>query len=221
MPAQNKIKGFIFDVDGTLLDSMPMWKELPVNFAKAHGVFLDAETKKKFLTCSMEEGYVLFEKAGISMNREEMEKALISFALEQYRTAIQAKAGAAEVLSSLAENHQITCATTSTKEMVEAGLSRNHLLQYVSFIAAADEYHTSKETPVLFDACAARMSLQKEECVVVEDTLPALLTAGKYGYHTIGIYDPASASDQDQIRKNADMYVLSLLEILNQFRKRG
>lgn len=208
------IKCAIFDADGTLIDSMSMWKNISYRYMETKGLTLP-EGEHKVLNClSLEQCAAYYLEHGVSGTREQVQQEIVACSLEGYRTGVGEKPHAAEFVRLLHENGvKIAVATASNREGVEAALERNGMLRYVDFLVTCTEIGKSKETPDIFLLCGAQFSANPEECVVFEDSVYALKTARAAGFFTVAIRDDIEGDEaflEENIRKlkeNADRYI--------------
>lgn len=140
-------------------------------------------------------------------------EGIIEIIRRHYETDIPAKPGVLSFLKKLKEkNIPVTVATSSDRVLVQAGLGRLGILEYVDGIFTCCEVGIGKDHPDVFLKALESMGTKIEETWVFEDSLHAILTAKKAGFPVIGLYDEASDKNQDKIKKEADIYLGDLTD---------
>lgn len=202
-------KGAIFDMDGVILDSMPIWNDLGRLYIKSKGLEPEENINEIVFSMSMEQGIKYFrERYGIKQTEEEIMMEIQDFLRDFYYNEVEAKPGAAELMKQLREaGIRITGATSSPRDHIEHALARNGLLDYVEKLYTSSEVGSSKHDPDIYNIAAAFMGSAPEETLVFEDTLYALKTAKDAGYHMVGVFDPLGEPDQEGLKEAAEIYV--------------
>ena len=219
MVSARDIKGVIFDVDGVLLDSLKIWKELGARYLVSLGLVPEQGLSDILFSMSMEQGAeYLKEHYAIDRSTQDILDGISGMLRDFYYYEVEAKPGADKLLSLISDaGIRITAATSSPREYVEKALERNGLLGYISSIFTNSEIGKSKHFPDIYNAAAAYMGTSPEETLVIEDSLYAVNTAVAAGYHTIGIADPDGEPDQEGLRQAADLYITELCEAAQLF----
>ncbi len=195
------LKSMIFDMDGTLLDSMDMWQQLDRRFLRENGIEPppDISDIVKKMTIETSSAYFV-ERFHLPMTPEQVKVRVEQLAAEAYRYDLPLKEGAAEFLQTLAKA-EIPCAIASVTypSLLEAALQRLGIRQYFQTILTPEEGFTGKHTPALYLETAKRLGSSPAETVVIEDALYAAETAAAAGFYTIGFRDAAGAADWEQL----------------------
>ncbi len=212
-----KISGVIFDMDGVILDSMPMWNCAPDLYLESLGIKGPGDLGKKFFTMTMNTACeYMKENFCQDKTAEEIQKEISQVVMEQYRKHIMAKKGIPEFIEKLSKySIPVTIATTSVKSMAEAAFERLGFSKYIDKIFAADDYHCDKSVPDLFIHAADFMNTIPAETFLFEDALHSIETAKTAGFRTVGIYDAASEIKQEKIMELADVYVDKTEKLVN------
>ena len=149
------IRCCIFDADGTLLDSMPMWRDITYVYAESKGITAPEGLHNTLNRLSLEQCAQYYQQLGIPDSVSQIVAELGEFALEGYRTKVPEKPGAGEFLKLLWENRiPIAVATASNEEGVRLALERLGMLSRVSFLTTCTQVGKSKEHPDIFLRCA-------------------------------------------------------------------
>lgn len=206
------IRGAIFDVDGTLLDSMYIWDQAGARYLQSVGAEAEPGLNRILFSMSLADGAVyLKETYGLTQSLEEIHQGILDIVDAFYREEAQAKAGVRELLEAFsAKGVAMTVATSSDKRQICSALQRLDLAKYFQEIFTCGEVGVSKNEPVIFHRAAALMGTKPENTCVVEDGLYAVRTANKAGYVTIGVYDASSDHDWQDLKQEADLALETL-----------
>ena len=204
----------IFDMDGTLLDSMGMWAELGKNLIREHGKVPAADVwyDLKVLN-SVETAQYLIERYGFEGRVEDVIQEIDDAAYRHYSSDLYLKPGALELLQRLSELHiPAILASATDKRLVRACLERLGIEKYFFALNSCEDFHTSKSSPLIFQKSAEMAGVSVEHAVVFEDALHAIRTAHKAGFPVVAVYDRAAEeiteppeSDWRRILPLADM----------------
>ena len=206
---QKNIKGAIFDLDGTLVDSMGVWHRIDDEFLGRRGFPADESYKQAVKTMKYETAaHYTIERYGLSETPEEVMAEWDSMALHEYRYNIKCKPGAAEFLNELKKRGiKIALATVSHRALLEAVLKGNHIFGLFDVLTDVSQVSRGKEEPDLYWFAAKQMELEPEECIVFEDVLLGIDSAKRGGFYTCGVKDHSSYAEELEIRRLADFFV--------------
>jgi HAD superfamily hydrolase (TIGR01509 family) len=208
----------VFDLDGTLFDSMWFWNELDARFLGRHGV---TEVPEDYLLAiahlgAVETAIYTIDRFGLSTSPEEMMSEWHSDAVSFYENEVTLKPGAERYLRMLADKGvKLAVATASSRELYLPGLERCGIRQLFSAFAEVGECERKKGFPDVYELACSRMGASAAETVVFEDILVAVQGAKSGGFRTVGVYDGTSAGDAERIRELADEYVVSFEKLVN------
>ena len=207
------IKGAIFDLDGTLLDSMFIWDTIGEEYLRALGKEPHEDLKETFMTLTLEEAAVYYrENYGVTLSVGEIVDGVNAMVEQTYRTKVTLKPGIAEYLAWLKENGVRMCvATVTDRYLVEETLERLGVRHYFSEIFTCAEVGFGKDKPVIYQKALGNLETEKRDTYVFEDLPFALNTAKTDGFPTVGVYDRHEAH-QDELKELADYYVLDFTD---------
>ena len=207
------IKGAIFDLDGTLLDSMFIWDTIGEEYLRSLGKEPHEDLKETFMTLTLEEAAEYYrEHYGVTLSVKEIVDGVNEMVEQTYRTKVTLKLGISEYLAWLKENGVRMCvATVTDRYLVEETLERLGVRHYFSEIFTCAEVGFGKDKPIIYQKALEHLGMAKDETYVFEDMLFALNTAKTDGFPTVGIYDRHEAH-QDELKGLADYYVLDFTD---------
>jgi len=209
------IKAVIFDLDGTLIDSMWVWGKIDEDYFKNRNMVLPSNLKSQIEHLSFDDTAQYFKtNFGILDTIEEIKKEWTDFAYVEYLNNVKLKPGVVEFLSLLKTlNIKIGLATSSSTALLEAVLQANGIYHFFDSITLTDEVSRGKSFPDVYLLAAEKLGVTPAECIVFEDILPAVKGAKAAGMKVIGVYDDFSKLDRDDIINHADMYIIEYHEI--------
>ncbi len=210
------IKGVIFDVDGTLLDSMGKWSTLTSDYLKERGIVPDADLDETIFKMTVG-GAIQYvkERYHLEESEEEIQKACLSRIVAFYRDEVQLKKGARELLCYLKENDiRVMTASSGERVLQEPAFERLGVRDEIEELLFCTELHTDKSTPEIYRIAAEKMHLSTDEIVVFEDALHGVESAKSAGFLVCGVEDEASAQDRKKIMALSDWYVQDLKDAI-------
>ena len=210
------LKLLLLDMDGTLIDSNGIWKDVDVRFLArrgmeyskayyegvAHTIFpLAAKFTKEF--CVLEESC------------EEIMQEWMELAKGLYST-VAIKSGVREYLQQCrTEGTRMALVTSSVPEHCHTAMQHLGLMEYFENITLAQELGLEKKDPAIWLAVAKRNGVSPENCIVFDDSLSACKGAKAAGMQVVGVYDRFFAADEEAMRSFCDRYIQSFEELLN------
>ena len=206
---------YIFDFDGTLVDSMPSWEEKVLNILRECGVAYPSDIINTVTPLGDRGTAEYFRDAlGVPLSLEEMFARMDAFALPKYRDEIGIKDGVREYLARLkAAGCTLHVLTASPHKMVDPCLRRLGIFDWFDNVWSTDDFGMVKSDTAIYRAVAERIGVDVSDAVFFDDNLTAIRTARAAGMHAVGVYDASSDALAEQIRGAADRYVYSLEEL--------
>ncbi len=208
------IRGAIFDVDGTLLDSMSIWDTIGERYLRSIGFEPRENLNEVFKNMSLHQAACYYQSEyGVKLSVEGIISGVNAMLERYYGCEVSLKPGAAELLARLQESGIKLCIVTATdRYLVEAALRRLGVLSCFGKIFTCGEMGYGKDEPHIFEAALAWLETKREETVVFDDALYAIHTAKGAGFPVAAVYD-SHEPNQGEIHALADCY----LESLDQF----
>ncbi|MBE6037351.1 MAG: HAD family phosphatase [Clostridiales bacterium] len=210
------MKGAIFDLDGTLLDSMGVWAQIDEEFLAARGIEVpdDYQEAAGHLGFRGTAEYTI-ARFGFTDTPEELMELWDSMAIKEYANSIELKPGAYEYLEKLRrEGVQMAIATASPMRYVLPALERHGIREWFCCIVSVDDVERGKGFPDVYLRAAELMGLSAADCTVFEDILPGLQGAKAGGFRAVGVAEEASKKYWEEMQALADGWVCDFHELL-------
>jgi len=207
-----KIKAAIFDMDGTLIDSLMLWDilwgVLSRKYLDGKAFKPDTETDKAIRTMPVFEAMeYLHEKCNIGESGEALYKIATDTFRNFYENEVKLKKGMRELLDFFYENGVKMClATANDSDLVEVVLNHCDIKKYFPKLFSCKELGKGKEEPDVFYLALEWLGTEKEKTWVFEDSFVALNTAAEAGFPTVGVYDKYSFR-QDFLEEKSTVYI--------------
>ena len=209
----------IFDMDGTLLDTMRYWRYTSLEYLLAHQLPVRPEDLARMeWTSSRALVKEIAEREGFDMGSwQTMVGELEEFMNRHYLHDAKRRENVPELLEKLRGMGKPMCvATGAPRQYARNGLSRLGILKYFEFVTDCYEFGMDKSQPEYFEEVARRLGTKPEKCVVFEDALYAMKSAKAAGCRVVAIEDSAARLQRDEIRAIADRYILNYSELLDE-----
>lgn len=212
-----KFKGIIFDLDGTLIDSMHVWENVDRDFVTENGGIYTSDISEAVKTMTIMQSAEYFKnRFSLDMSCRQIIDRIEEMVSEKYHSSIPLKAGVSETLNKLSEMGIKMCVATATyNSLVNAALKRLGIFDMFEFIITCSDVGQGKDNPEIFYKAAEKLKLEIPEIIVAEDSLHCIKTAKNAGFFTAAVYDEFAASDREQILKYSDIYVNKINEIID------
>lgn len=208
----------IFDFDGTLLDSMPMWDHVGTEYILSQGITPPADMEQRLISKTLEEsGQYYIEELGLQKTVEEYIQDIYNLVDHKYRFDLVLKPGAKAFVKQMYDAGKKLCILTTTgRPCVEAAAAHFGLDAYIPFdkIFTCGEIGWSKRKPDIYRLVAERMGCTPNQAICFEDAPFAVKNAKLAGCTICSIYDPSSESGRDIIEEYADFSIYNLWELI-------
>ena len=199
----------IFDMDGTLIDSMAFWKNLASEYLNAKGVAeIPADILEQIKPMTMSESAALFKQEfGLTGDPEAEMNAMMD---AHYRNDIPLKPGVREYLENLHRQGVRMCVASATAEhLMESCLTRLGVREHFEFLLSCETVGAGKCSPLVYHEAARRLGAAPRKIAVYEDALYAVQTAKTAGFHVVGVYDDSAADSWQAIEQESDEVILN------------
>ncbi len=210
-----KIKGAIFDLDGTLLDSMKIWHSVGEDYILSLGILPKENLAETFKDMSLEQSAAYYQSVyGVEKSTEEIIAGINAVIKEFYLEKALLKEGVKEFLSALHRNNVKMCITTAIdKYLAEEALIRCGVKEYFNKIFTCNKVGYGKDEPIIYERALQYLGTGKENTVVFEDAIHAIRTAKKAGFMIAGVFD-CSEENQEEVQRLSDYYIYDFRDIL-------
>lgn len=202
------IAGAVFDVDGTLLDSMSVWDTIGEDYLRSIGYIPRENLNEVFKDMSLQQAARYYQiEYGVTLSIEEIMDGVNSRLERFYREQAQLKPGAGEFVRELSRRGVKLCIATATdRHLVEAALARCGVLEYFEDILTCTAVGSGKDEPLIYREALKRLGAARPSIVVFEDALYAARTAKADGFPVAAVYD-SHEKGQKELKALADIYL--------------
>ena len=210
-----RIRGAIFDVDGTLLDSMFIWDTIGEAYLRSIGYQPKENLNETFKNMSLHQAARYYQtEYGVTQSIDEIMDGVNAMLERYYRFEVPLKPGVAELLERLRQDGVRLCIATATdRHLVEAALDRCGVLSCFGEIFTCNEVGHGKDEPDIFEAALRFLGTRREETLVFDDALYAVRTAKEAGFLVAAVYDSHERS-QAEVRARSDLYLEDLTQLV-------
>ena len=210
-----RIRGAIFDVDGTLLDSMFIWDTIGETYLRSIGYQPKENLNETFKNMSLHQAARYYQtEYGVTLSIDEIMDGVNAMLERYYRFEVPLKPGVAELLERLRQDGVRRCIATATdRHLVEAALDRCGILSCFGEIFTCNEVGHGKDEPDIFEEALRFLGTRREETLVFDDALYAVRTAKEAGFPVAAVYDSHERS-QAEVRARSDLYLEDLTQLV-------
>lgn len=209
-------KGFIFDLDGTLMDTMGFYESFSNNVLLSFGKTPENDVREKVRSFTVQDACKYFkDEYSIEESVDFIYKRAGEMVQRLYESDAPLKEGVMEFLkASKSLGIKLSIATASPKEGIVLALKRLGIYDMFDCILTCPELGTTKREPLIYRECANRMGLSEKDVTVFEDAHHAIETAKKGGFRVVAVKEETELEFIDKILETADLYVNSMAELL-------
>lgn len=208
-------EGYIFDLDGTLIDSNGVWEKIDRIVLERNHVYLSDREIHKAASMSYEEVLEIFLSKGLNYTLGQLKEEFDKLAVKEYRYNIFLKKGVREYLTQLRQRgKKLAIATASPRTLYEPVLRNNCIYNMFDAFVTTDEAGAEKDFPDVYLSAAEKLGVYPEKCVVFEDILKGIVSARNAGMFTVAVFDKYSSDDVITMRNIADKFIMSFDELI-------
>ena len=211
------IEAIIFDLDGTLIDSMWVWKQVDDSYMKQYRLVEPENFHETMEGMSYTEVAEYFREVfQLPKSAEEIKQEWLDMTLALYQTEVELKSGVKELLAYCKEHEiRLGIATSNTRTLVESVLEAREIRDYFQGLCTACEVSAGKPAPDVYLKVAKDLEVAPEKCLVFEDVLKGVQAGKNAGMKVCAVEDKGNILQREALRKQADYYIHGYEEILN------
>lgn len=209
-------RGMLFDLDGTLIDSMWMWKAIDIEYLGRYGIELPDGLQRCIEGMSFSETAVYFkENFHIPDSLDVIKNTWNQMAYDKYKNEVSLKKGVLDFLK-YCKDHCLKTAicTSNSRELASVCLKSLGIEEYIDLLVTACDVNKGKPSPDIYLTAAEKLELLPTECLVFEDIVKGLQAGISAGMDTCAVEDEYSQETEEEKRKHARYYVRSFEEII-------
>jgi len=208
------MRTYLFDFDGTLVDSMPTYVGVMLRILDENGISYDDELMKRITPL----GYVgtakYYRELGAQMSEEEMIARMRRYAINEYTSNVPAKAHVVEVVRALkARGDSLHVLTASPHVTLDPCLKRLGIFDLFENVWSCEDFGTTKADPEIYRRAAAKIGQPVEKILFLDDNYNADKTAKEAGMMVCGVYDDTSREYIEEMKSAADFYIYDFAEL--------
>ena len=209
------IRGAIFDADGTLFDSMPIWSGVGSGYLRSLGIEAREDLDERFREMSLYQSAVcLKEEYSLPLSIEKISDGINKMVEHFYAEVIELKPGVKAFLDELSRRGVKMCVASATESyQIRMALERCGVAHHFLYVYSCDDVGHGKDEPVIFRTALERLGTSREDSYVFEDAYYAIKTATTDGFKAIGIYDESMLDLQEKILQLTDFYIKDYREL--------
>ena len=205
---------YLFDFDGTLVDSMPVWANEQKKVLLDAGI-TPAEDFVKIITPLGSHGTATYCGKIIGKTAEDVLEITDKTLYKKYAEEIPAKENVKDTLIKLKERgHSLNVLTACPHNRLDVCLKRLGLYYLFDNVWSSDDFASPKSEPQIYKDAATRLGVTVSECTFLDDNFNAVSAAKEAGMISVGVYDESSDEFVDEIKKIADNYIYNFKELI-------
>ena len=211
-------KAYIFDFDGTLVDSMPYWSRAQLRLLQEQGAAYPTDIIARVTPLGNTGAMHYYrEQLGMQISVEQGVARSIELSLADYRDVIPLKDGVEAFLhAAKAQGISLNVLTASPHVTLDPCLKRLGVYGLFDNVWSCEDFATTKSDPNIYTAAAEKIGTTVENCVFFDDNIHAVATAAKAGMPTVGVYDLSGESFADELKTTADRYITSFADVVGE-----
>ena len=209
------LKTYLFDFDGTLVDSMPTYVSVMLRVLDENNIAYDDDIIKTITPLGYEGTAKYYKTLGVPSSVESIIADLNAYAKKEYEECILSKNNVIDVLRELKRRGaSLNVLTASPHTMLDCCLKRLGIFDLFENVWSCDDFHTTKANPEIYKEAAKRLGVGVEDVIFLDDNFNAVKTAKAAGMHVYGVYDESSRDYVDDMKSISERYISDFSELL-------
>lgn len=208
-------RGFIFDCDGVLLDSIHAWHEVDARLAQEAGITFTKADRDALNASTLGEAAAYFHgHLGIGGSTQDVLDLIDGYLLEFYRTRADANPGALAFVGAAREAGVPMCVLSSSPQRyLRAGLGRAGFLDLIDTVLSAEDLPAKKRDPQLYPQVCAMLGVEPENAWLFDDSWYALAAAYEAGLHGVGVFSTDECGSHERLGAYSDIVIDSFEDL--------
>lgn len=210
-------KGFIFDLDGTLVDSMWMWRAIDEEYLGRYGYEVPDELQELIEGMSFSETALYFkERFKICEELEQIKKDWNEMAWDKYSNSVPLKEGVMDLLKyARLHNIKLAIATSNSRQLVEQIIKVHNINGYFNAVVTGCDVNKGKPSPDVYLKAAECIQVVPSDCLVFEDIIPGIQAGKNAGMSVCAVEDAYSLKNRKRKKELSDFYIDTFKEVVN------
>lgn len=209
------MKTYLFDFDGTLVDSMPTFSSIMLKILDEYKIEYQPDIVKIITPLGYEGTAKYFRELGINLSVEEQLKKMNSYAEKEYAENIQLKRFVKDSLTFLKnQGNSLNVLTASPHSLLDVCLKRVGVYHLFTNVWSCDDFALTKANPEIYKLACEKLEQQPKDVIFLDDNITALKTAKEAGLKVYGVFDETSKDYADKIKEIADKYLLDFSQLV-------
>lgn len=210
------IEAVLFDLDGSLVDSMWLWRDIDIAYLGRFGIALPAGLQEDIEGMSFSETAEYFKKRfQLPDSIQKIKEDWNQMAWDKYTYQVPLKNGAREFIAYCSKKGiRLGIATSNSRQLVENVMKVHGLLDYFDSIVTACDVEKGKPAPDVYLEAARQCGISPDKCMVFEDIVPGIMAGKAAGMKVCAVWDAYSYYQDDEKKKLADYYITDYFDIM-------
>lgn len=205
----DNIKAVFFDMDGTIIDSMWMWRNIDIEFLGKRNIPLPMNLQQQIEGMSFSETAVYFKETfNLKESLDEIKAIWNNMAMDKYKYEVMLKPGVYDFLATLKANgYKLGIATSNSVELATCSLEARGIMDFFDSIVTGCDVGAGKPAPDVYLKSASNVNVRPDECLVFEDIIQGIEAGHNAGMKVCAVFDEYSADIDGLKREKADYYI--------------
>ena len=210
------MKYYLFDFDGTLVDSMPTFVGVMLRILDENGIKYESDIVKIITPLGYNDTAKYYQTLGVNRSHKEIVDTMTAYAVKEYTYNVQAKANVIETLKKLkAQGDDLSILTASPHTMLDPCLKRLGIYDLFTNVWSCNDFEMNKSNPQIYVEAAKKIGATVENVIFLDDNFNADKTAKEAGMQVYGVYDDFSKEYVEDIKAITDRYIYDFKELLD------